>query len=422
MRTKTVVYFLSFLLVSSAVVYCVGAAQTKTQSFHGVGVKIELAFPDEAHPTDTISHNITITAIVDVALQNITLFIYAPINSTLQHVKNQTITWPLLLAGNSLPTSEIRFTLPQNANGTLYCLLYVQTDQSADYASYTFYTTQVRTLTYTELLSAHNQLIANYSALSAAYDQLNANYSALLIAHNNLLVNYSTLFADYGTLLGSYNTLLAQYGALSTAYNGLTSDYATLNSTYNLLSANYDALNSTFNSLLAKNNALQSDYNSLNSTHYNLQASYNSLEGNYNSIVAKDNALQSDYNSLSSTDSALQTNYNTLNSTKNTLQSDYNSLNSTHYSVQASYDLLRGAYDTLNRTYTSLASEFSDLNQRVHNSENAMNSDRIVLSIFTITVACLVGFIIYIKRKKPEPYVVIRKETVTVKPEESPPT
>jgi type IV secretory pathway component VirB8 len=50
-----------------------------------------------------------------------------------------------------------------------------------------------------------------------------------------------------------------------------------------------------------------------------------------------------------------------------------------------------------------------------------MNSDRIVLFIFTITVAGLVALIIYIKRKKPEPYLVIRKETVAVKTEESPP-
>jgi hypothetical protein len=38
--------------------------------------------------------------------------------------------------------------------------------------------------------------------------------------------------------------------------------------------------------------------------------------------------------------------------------------------------------------------------------------------IFTVAVAALVAFIVYIKRKKQEPYVVIRKETVSVNPDE----
>ena len=62
MRTKNVVYFLSLLLMSSAVVYCAGAAQTSSVSFHGVGVTVDLAFPEEAHPAENISHNLTITA------------------------------------------------------------------------------------------------------------------------------------------------------------------------------------------------------------------------------------------------------------------------------------------------------------------------------------------------------------------------
>jgi type IV secretory pathway component VirB8 len=39
--------------------------------------------------------------------------------------------------------------------------------------------------------------------------------------------------------------------------------------------------------------------------------------------------------------------------------------------------------------------------------------------IFIIAVAALIAFIVYIKRKKQEPYVVIRKETVNVNPDES---
>jgi predicted nuclease with TOPRIM domain len=418
MRVKIEVYFLSFLLIFSVLTYCAGAAQTDKVSFHGVGVKVDLDYPEEAHPAENISHNLTITANTDVAIQNITLFIYAPVNSTWQNIKSQTIIWSVLPANQSLPVSVIRFTLPQNTNGTLYCLLYVQTDQSADYSSFTFYTTQVRTLTYNELLSAHNQLIANYSALSRMYDELSANYSALLIEHNQISTNYSALLTDYATLLGNYNLLLSQYSTLNTFYNGLTSNYTNLNTTYNLLSNNYNNLNSTFNSLLDKNNALQSDYNSLNSTRYNLQANYNSLEANYNSVLSKSNGLQSDYNGLSSTYSVLQSSYSSLVGTKNALQTDYDSLNSTHYSVQTSYNLISGAYDSLNRTYTALETEVNTLNQRINGSENTLNIERVVLFIFVAVEVGLVALIIYLKQKKSEPYVVIRKETVTMEQEE----
>ena len=418
MRIKNLAYLLSMFLLTSGIVCGVGSSSVDSVSFHGVGVTIDMTFPEEAHPSDNITHNVTITADTPTTLRNFTAVVKALVNQSWVEIFNGQDTF-----GKPLPVIySLQLQLPQEANGTLQCTIYVNTTKSLDYLNFALNTTQVRTLTYSELLTAYNGLTANYSALTRAYDELNANYSTLLITHNELIANYTALLTDYATLLGNYSTVLAQYNALSTVYNGLTSDYASLNTTYNLLLANYNNLSSTFNSLLAKNNALQSDYNSLNSTYYNLQANYNSLEGSYNSVLAKNNALQSDYNSLSSTDNALQTNYNSLLGTKNTLQSDYNSLNSTHYSVQASYDLLRGAYDTLNRTYTSLVTEISDLNQRIHNSENAMNSDRIVLSVFTIAVAGLVAFIIYIKRKKPEPYVVIRKETVTLKPEESPPT
>jgi hypothetical protein len=39
--------------------------------------------------------------------------------------------------------------------------------------------------------------------------------------------------------------------------------------------------------------------------------------------------------------------------------------------------------------------------------------------IFIVTLAALIVFIVYIKRKKQEPYLVIRKETVNVNDENS---
>ena len=69
----------------------------------------------------------------------------------------------------------------------------------------------------------------------------------------------------------------------------------------------------------------------------------------------------------------------------------------------------------LNKTYTDLLGEFANLQER---SESALNSDRIVMFIFVIALVALVAFIIYLKRGKEEPYVVIRKETVSMNQDE----
>ena len=421
MRIKNVAYLFCVLLLFSGFVYRTEASSINSVSFHGVGVTVDLTFPEEAHLPDNISHNLTITAYEYVTSLNITLFIYAPLNSTWQIIDlPHNIDWRFPLGVNqSLPKAEIWFTSPQNADGTLYCRLDVQTNQSADYPSFTFYTTQVRNMTYSELLSAHNELIANYSALNSSYIELNATYNALRTEHDELNASFSTLYADYGTLRGNYTTLLDEYKTLNTTYNGLSLEHANLTVTYNLLSANYDNLNSSFNAIVAKNNALQSDYDSLNSTHYNLQANYNLLEGNYNSILAKNNALQSDYNSLNSTYYPLQTSYNSLLGTKNALQTAYNLLNSTDYTLQTNYNSLQVNYDSLNQLYAALENEVNDLRQRIESSEKALSSDQIVMTIFTITVGALIALIAYIKRKKQEPYVVIRKETVSLEPDKS---
>jgi hypothetical protein len=308
---------------------------TQNVTFHGVGVTIDLTFPEEAHPSESISHNVTITANVALTLQNFTIVMKAPVSSGWQEVKNQTITFLDLLENQNL-TSSMRFTLPQEANGTLVCYVYVQTDQSVDYSSYTFHTTRVSELTFSEMQSLYNEMLANYTALKNDYDSLFANYSSLF-------ANYTTLFSDHTALLAEYNAQVATYESLLNSYNTLSNDY--------------DALNSNYRSKINEYNALQTEYKSLNSTHYNLQVDYNALQAVYNE---------------------------------------------------------------LNQTNTDLQIELGNLQKRISVSENAVNSDRIVMFIFLGTVAALVAIIIYIKRKQPEPYVVIRKETVAMKPDENP--
>ena len=340
MRAKKIVYVFSMLLLFSAFMCTVGAAPTTTVSFRGAGVTIELTFPEEAHTNETITHNVTITAHADLTLQSFTLFIYAPVNSSLQEIKNRTISWDFL--ENETLTSRIELQLPQNTNGTLYCVMTVQTDQTADYSSYSFYTTRVSELTFSEMQSLYNEMLTNYTSLQADYA--------------TLLNDYDGLLANYSGLLANYTALLSQHNALSANYNAQVATYQALFDNYNKLSDDYDALNANYRSKITELSDLQTDYDDLNSTRYNLQASY---------------------------------------------------------------DTLQAIYTALNKTHTELQTAFANLQERINVSENALNSDRIVMFIFTVAVAALVAFIIYIKRKKQEPYVVIRKETVSVNPDES---
>ena len=341
MQTKKVACFLSLLLLFSGSLFTADALPTQNVSFHGVGITINLTFPDEAHPLDNISHNITITANTALTIQNFTIFIYAPVNLTWQEVKNQTITSFDLLQNQNF-TSRAGFTLPQETNGTIWCFIYVLTDQSVDYFSATFTTTHVSVLTFSEMQSTYNELLSNYTILQSNYD--------------SLLQEYDTLLANYSGLLTDYETLLNEYNSLSTDYNNRLGIFESLQNTYNSLSTEHNTLNSNYAALLNK------------------------------------------YNSL---------------------QSDYDSLNSTRYSVQANYDSLNSTYGSLNQTYFDLKTQIGELNQRINLSDNALSSDKIIMFVFIMTLVILILIIAYIKRKKTEPYMVIRKETITMKPDES---
>jgi archaellum component FlaC len=333
MQAKKIGCFLGILLLFSAFMGSVHAAPT-TVIFSGGGVTVDLTYPEEAHPNATITHNVTITAHTALSLQSFTLFIYAPVNASWQEVKNRTISWDFL--ENETLTSRIEFQLPQDANGTLYCVMTVQTDQAADVLSYEFYTTHVSILTFSEMQSLYNEMLANYTSLVEDY--------------NGLLDNYSSLLTDYETLLSQNNALSAQYASEVSAYETQKANYT----------------------------ALSTDYG-------NLESSYKALSNNYNSM-----------------------------------QSDYASLNSTRNNIQGNCTLLDAAYKALNQTYVSLTTELNQLNAKITQSDNNLGIDRIVMFVFVAAIAGLIGFIIYLKRKQAEPYVVIRKETVAVKQDEKP--
>jgi hypothetical protein len=303
MRIKSSVCLFATLFFLFGQIFGSSASSTNNFSFQGAGVIIDLKFPEEAHPTESITHNLTITAKTSLTLENFTIIIKVLVNSSWQQVYMEQVLFRDMLQNENL-TSYTRFTLPQDAHGKLRCFMYVLTDKTADLSSYTFYTTQVRTLTYNELLIEYEELLANYS---------------------DFLIEYETLLESY---------------------NGLT--------------VTYDTLNSTYNSLLNEYNALQSNYNSLNSTYHSVQATYDSLL-------------------------------------------------STYYSLEANFN-------SLNQTCTTLENEINNLRQKTGASKIEIINTRNLTYLFVGATIALIILIIYLKKKKPEPYVIIRKETVAVKP------
>ena len=341
MQTLRMFCLLCTLLLFFAFLPTGYALTNSAVSFQSVGVTINLSFPSEAHPTENVSHNLTITANSALIIQNFTIAVYAPVNSSSQLVKTLTLTSVDLLQNQNF-SSNLAIMLSSATNGTLFCFIYLLTDHSSDYFSTTFYTTQVSSLTSSEMQRAYNELVVNYTALQS-------NYNALLQNYNSLLANYSNLLSEYAELQNKYESL-------STNYNSSL--------------ASHQALLVTYNSQLA-------DYNSLNS--------------NYHTLQSKDNALKADYDLL----------------------------NSSRYLIQASYNALNATYAALNQTYNTLESQVSNFTKRISDSENALNSDKIVMGIFIATLVCLIALIAYLRKRERNPYLVIRKETVTVKPDQN---
>ena len=343
MRAKKIVCFFTVLLLFSGLMRSVGATpDITTVTFRGGGVTIDLKYPDENLPGESIWHNVTITANTALTLRNFTVVIKAPVNSDWQVVfaDKLPVNFPL--------QANISFEWPiqtemvsEEADGKLSCFMNVSTSQSTDYETYAFYTTHISAPTLSEMRILYNEMLAKYTSLQA-------DYQSLLDEYNGLLINYSSLFANYTALLSEHNQL-------TNDYNSQVSNYQSLLTQYNKLSDDYDSLNANYRSKINDYTALQSDYNEVNITRYDLQASYTTL----NSV-----------------------------------------------------------YDALNDNYLKLQDDLNSLQKRFNTSEGTVGADRIVMFIFIVTLIALIGFIVYIKRKKQEPYVVIRKETVSMKEEE----
>ena len=276
---KTIALLIMILFVTQTI-YSVAASLTSAVSFSSNGVTIVIEFPDEAHPLDNITHEISITSDASTTLSNFAVIIRAPVNSIWQEVYTGQDN-----LSKSLPV-DYNLTLPplpQNANGTLQCFIFVNTS-SIDYISTTIYTTRVSELTFSEMQTLYDEILTNYTALFNEYNDLFGNYSGLL-------ANYTSLLSNNAILQDKYDDQLAIYKSLQDSNNDLTNQFNTLNSNYQSKTADYNSLRTDYQTLNSTRNALQISYK-------DLQDAYNNLDQAYNELQAQEATQQSSENDV----------------------------------------------------------------------------------------------------------------------------
>ena len=213
MLLKEKVHFLIALILTAGFIYGAQASQANTVSFSSAGVTINSTFPEEAHPLEVVSHNVTLTSTNPVTLRSVTIVVKAQQGQSWQEIYNGTDT-----LSQPLPKSyNLEITLPQWVRGRIYCSILVRTTNTGDLLT-TFYSTAVNEVTFSEIQTLYSQILANYSSLKS-------DNNALLSQYNKLLTNCSNLLADY-------NTLVTQHDSLRSEYESLKSEYDRLNRTY----------------------------------------------------------------------------------------------------------------------------------------------------------------------------------------------
>jgi len=188
-------------------------------------------FPDEVHPLDFVTCNLTIGAYIDVNIYNFTLQISGFTGQDWVALGTEQLT-SYNLAQNKNLTRQVVFTLPQSTSGKLHYIIEASTDKG--FGNTAFYATNVHAVTYEELSDLYNTLLSNHTVLQANYNQLLTNYTTTNQTFNTLLADYNATRSAYNLLNSSYESLHANYTSLKSSYDSLQQ-----HSTY--LEEKYDA-------------------------------------------------------------------------------------------------------------------------------------------------------------------------------------
>lgn len=229
---KPKIMSLSFLLIVA-----LGLSPTAKASQQGVvtfsyGVLWgTVEFPDEIHPLDAITCNLTMGAYMEVNIINFALQISYSVGQSWVTLGTIQLT-SYDLAQNENLTRQVAFTPPQNTSGRLRYTIEALTDRG--FGNTTFYATNVQAITYQELAD-------NYSALNSSHTALQANYTQLLENYTATNQALTALQTDYNTTIAAYSLLNSSYQSLNTNYTSLKYNYDTLNEHSTYLEEKYDA-------------------------------------------------------------------------------------------------------------------------------------------------------------------------------------
>jgi hypothetical protein len=216
-RSRIIVLMFGMIVLFS-ISRAVNASGFNTVSFTYGYIHGSLEFPEEAHPTETITCNLTITAYVDVTLYNLTFAISGLVGENWQTLHTEQIISYAMAMGENL-SRKVMVTLPQNLSERLNYIIEASTDKG--FGNTVFYATYVRATTYDALANLYSALLINDSKLQTDYAQLSTNYSALNGTYNSLTGEYNAIQTSYSSLNSSYESLSANYTSLVLSHNSL---------------------------------------------------------------------------------------------------------------------------------------------------------------------------------------------------------
>jgi hypothetical protein len=222
-----------FLAMTVLIVSCqtVKASDSGTVSFTYGYIWGVLEFPEEVHPSATVTCNLTLGAYLDVTINNFTLGISGLVGQSWQLLHAEHILSRHLAQGENFSTSVLA-VLPKNTSASLHYTVEASTDKG--FGETAFYATYVRSSTYGELSNAYDELQNNYS-------QLQQNYSQLFGSYVNLNLTLQSLTSQYNSLQTACYSLNSSYASLNINYSSLNSDYNSLQQNYEYIKEKYDS-------------------------------------------------------------------------------------------------------------------------------------------------------------------------------------
>jgi hypothetical protein len=251
MQAKEIVCFLTALVLFSGLICTANALSVSTVSFGSSGVRIDLTFPEEGRPLEGITHNVTITSTTQGTLHNFTIVVGAQVNQSWQEIFTGSDT---LI--KTLPMSySLPIQLPENVNGVLQCLIFINTSIIGDLSA-KVYTTVVNEFTFSEIHNLYHEILVNYSSLRLDNEALLSEFNELLRSYESLLIDYSTLIKQHDNLLLEHDSLNFTSNDVQKRYNTLKNDFDEINQTYQTLLNDIDVLQQE---IIISENALSAD-------------------------------------------------------------------------------------------------------------------------------------------------------------------